>query len=241
MWRGAWTAGALPGSLAGRSFLSAGGALLLLHRPQCIGACADGDAGAAFPLLKVNPGLKLLRCAAFAGAGTAGAHSVAAAGVLVFAASALTAAGGTPARLSVAAGAPAAFLLLSGIALLWEYASAPGGVANVPFLVFVLRAPAQTVAARLVMARWARWLPVFPQPVHPVPELLDALRRARVPEVVGDLAVLIYRYIFILFATVPQHGRRRQPPGLCRAKVRLRTTGRYTAGCWRTVSGGQAL
>ena len=40
----------------------------------------------------------------------------------------------------------------------------------------------------------------------PVPELLDALRRARVPEVVGDLAVLIYRYIFILFATFRSMG-----------------------------------
>ena len=74
---------------------------------------------------------------------------------LFFAASALTAAGGVRPRAYLSLlGAPATFLLLSGIALLWEYASAPGGVANVPFLggYFVLRAPAQT-AARLVMAR----------------------------------------------------------------------------------------
>ena len=77
-------------------------------------------------------------------------------------------------------------------------------MANVPFLggYFVLRAPAQT-AARLVMARalGAVGCLYFLSLSTPVPELLDALRRARVPEVVGDLAVLIYRYIFILFAT----------------------------------------
>ena len=62
--------------------------------------------------------------------------------------------------------------------------------------------PAQT-AARLVMARalGAVGCLYFLSLSTPVPELLDALRRARVPEVVGDLAVLIYRYIFILFAT----------------------------------------
>ncbi|MFR8462368.1 MAG: CbiQ family ECF transporter T component [Ruthenibacterium lactatiformans] len=106
---------------------------------------------------------------------------------------------------------------------------------------FVLRAPAQT-AARLVMARalGAVGCLYFLSLSTPVPELLDALCGARVPEVVGDLAVLICRYIFILFATFTQHaGRRRQPhwamPGRCAACARRAG---YTAGCWRTASGG---
>lgn len=73
----------------------------------------------------------------------------------------------------------------------------------------------------------------------PVPELLDALRRARVPEVVGDLAVLIYRYIFILFATFRSMrdaaASRLGYAGRCAACARRAG---YTAGCWRTASGG---
>ena len=159
--------------------------------------------------LTVNPGLKLWCCAALLALCLL-ARTPWPPLALFFAASALTAAGGVRPRAYLSLlGAPAAFLLLSGIALLWEYASAPGGVANVPFLggYFVLRAPAQT-AARLVMARalGAVGCLYFLSLSTPVPELLDALRRARVPEVVGDLAVLIYRYIFILFATFRSMG-----------------------------------
>ena len=65
----------------------------------------------------------------------------------------------------------------------------------------------------------------------PVPELLDALRRARVPEVVGDLAVLIYRYIFILFATFrSMRDAAASRLGYAGPVRSLRTTGRVYGG-----------
>ncbi|MFQ7002587.1 MAG: cobalt ECF transporter T component CbiQ [Ruthenibacterium lactatiformans] len=193
--------------------------------------------------MTVNPGLKLWCCAALLALCLL-ARTPWPPLALFFAASALTAAGGVRPRAYLSLlGAPAAFLLLSGIALLWEYASAPGGVANVPFLggYFVLRAPAQT-AARLVMARalGAVGCLYFLSLSTPVPELLDALRRARVPEVVGDLAVLIYRYIFILFATFrSMRDAAASRLGYAGPVRSLRTTGRVYGGCWRTASGGR--
>ena len=107
-------------------------------------------------------------------------------------------------------------------------------MANVPFLggYFVLRAPAQT-AARLVMARalGAVGCLYFLSLSTPVPELLDALRRARVPEVVGDLAVLIYRYIFILFAAFrSMRAAAASRLGYAGPVRSLRTTGRVYGG-----------
>lgn len=80
-----------------------------------------------------------------------------------------------------------------------------------------------------------RWAPVgclyFLSLSTPVPELLDALRRARVPEVVGDLAVLIYRYIFILFATFrSMRDAAASRLGYAGPVRSLRTTGRVYGG-----------
>ena len=214
--------------LAGRSFLSAGrraaAAAAAAARPHARRGADGGRAGAAFPLFDGKPGPEALVLRGLAGAVPAGAHPVAAAGV-VFCSVRVNGGGRRT---------PAAFLLLGGIALLWEYASAPGGVANVPFLggYFVLRAPAQT-AARLVMARalGAVGCLYFLSLSTPVPELLDALRRARVPEVVGDLAVLIYRYIFILFATFrSMRDAAASRLGYAGPVRSLRTTGRVYGG-----------
>ncbi len=61
--------------------------------------------------------------------------------------------------------------------------------------------------------------------------MLDALRRARVPEVVGDLAVLIYRYIFILFATFrSMRDAAASRLGYAGPVRSLRTTGRVYGG-----------
>lgn len=154
----AWslTAGALPGPWPAAASLALGGALLLLHGHTHGAALTVDVLARRSRFLTVNPGLKLWCCAALLALCLL-ARTPWPPLALFFAASALTAAGGVRPRAYLSLlGAPATFLLLSGIALLWEYASAPGGVANVPFLggYFVLRAPAQT-AARLVMARWA--------------------------------------------------------------------------------------
>ena len=143
----AWslTAGALPGPWPAAAALALGGALLLLHGHTHGAALTVDVLARRSRFLTVNPGLKLWCCAALLALCLL-ARTPWPPLALFFAASALTAAGGVRPRAYLSLlGAPATFLLLSGIALLWEYASAPGGVANVPFLggYFVLRAPAQ--------------------------------------------------------------------------------------------------
>ena len=99
---------------------------------------------------------------------------------------------------------PAAFLLLGGLTLLWEYGPDPSGILSFHlgqgFL--VLTAAAQKRAG-LVMARalGAVSCLYFLSLSTPVPELLETLRKLKVPEVLLNLAVLIYRYIFILLST----------------------------------------
>ena len=150
----AWslTAGALPGPWPAAASLALGGALLLLHGHTHGAALTVDVLARRSRFLTVNPGLKLWCCAALLALCLL-ARTPWPPLALFFAASALTAAGGVRPRAYLSLlGAPATFLLLSGIALLWEYASAPGGVANVPFLggYFVLRAPAQTAARQAI-------------------------------------------------------------------------------------------
>lgn len=98
---------------------------------------------------------------------------------------------------------PAAFLLLSGLALLWDYARVMDGVAAIPFWNgwLVVTAAAQ-VRARLVMARalGAVSCLYFLSTSTTMPEILSVLRRAHVPSVMTELAVFIYRYIFVLLS-----------------------------------------
>ena len=98
---------------------------------------------------------------------------------------------------------PAAFLLLSGLALLWDYVPVKEGVAAFPLWNgwLVITAEAQ-VRARLVMARalGAVSCLYFLSLSTTMPEILSVLRRAHVPQVMTELAVLIYRYLFLLFA-----------------------------------------
>ena len=124
---------------------------------------------------------------------------------------------------------PAAFLLLSALALLWDYAPTPAGVLHLAFGGgwLVLTAEAQA-AARLVLGRalGALGCLYFLSLSTPVPEIVRVLRRWHVPAVVTELAVLIYRYVFLLLAA---HRDMRAAAasrlgygGLCRS---LRTTG----------------
>ena len=98
---------------------------------------------------------------------------------------------------------PAAFLLLSALALLWSVSSQRLGVLTVPFfgkwLVVTAASQARTalVVARAAGAVSCLYLLSLSTPM---PELLAALRRLRVPGILLDLAVLIYRYIFILLS-----------------------------------------
>lgn len=99
---------------------------------------------------------------------------------------------------------PAVFLLLSGLALLWNFSNRPEGIANFPFFgQYLVLLPAAQANARLVMARalGAVSCLYFMSLSTPMPELLSALRKAHVPGIMVELAVLIYRYIFIMFST----------------------------------------
>ena len=231
----AWSllAGVLPAPWPAVAAFALGGALLLNGRAH--GATLTVDVLARRSrFFAVNPGLKLWGCMALLVLCLL-ARTPWPPLALFLTASVLTVAGGVRPRAYLSLlGAPATFLLLSGIALLWEYASAPAGAASVPFWggYFVLRAPAQA-AARLVLARalGAVGCLYFLSLSTPVPELLRALRRAHMPEVVGDLAVLIYRYIFILLSTV--HSMRDAAAsrlGYSGLRRSLRTTGRVY-GC----------
>lgn len=101
---------------------------------------------------------------------------------------------------------PAVFLLLSALTLLWDfYRELPGdAVLSLPFLGgFLAVVPAAQSLGMVVLSRTLGAVSClyFLSLSTPLPELLQVLRRAHVPAVVVELAVLIYRYIFILFVT----------------------------------------
>lgn len=99
---------------------------------------------------------------------------------------------------------PAVFLLLSGIVLLWEYGPSADGVWNIAFWHGWLSVTVENqVRARLVMARafGAVSCLYFLSLSTPMSELISVARKAHIPSIVLELAVLIYRYIFILLST----------------------------------------
>ena len=101
---------------------------------------------------------------------------------------------------------PAAFLLLSTLTLLWDfYRVLPENeVLSLPFFGGWLSVTkASQSLGRLVLARalGAVSCLYFLSLSTPLPELFWVLRRVHVPEVVLDLCMLIYRYLFILLAT----------------------------------------
>ncbi|OUP03962.1 cobalt ECF transporter T component CbiQ [Anaerofilum sp. An201] len=103
-------------------------------------------------------------------------------------------------------GLPAVFLLLSALTLLWDfYPRLPQEAAvSVPlFGGWLAVVPAAQSLGMLVLSRalGAVSCLYFLSLSTPLPELLEVLRRARIPAVVTELAVLMYRYIFLLLAT----------------------------------------
>ena len=101
---------------------------------------------------------------------------------------------------------PAVFLLLSALTLLWDfYRVLPQqAVVSLPlgggWLAVV---PAAQSVGMVVLSRalGAVSCLYFLSLSTPLPEVLEVLRRARIPAVVTELAVLMYRYIFLLLAT----------------------------------------
>lgn len=97
---------------------------------------------------------------------------------------------------------PLSFLMLSGLALLWEYSPSDKGDLSIFIGIGYLcvtkaaQARAMLVMARALGAVSALYLLSLSTPL---PEIIGVLRRLRCPDVVTELMYLIYRYIFLLF------------------------------------------
>lgn len=128
---------------------------------------------------------------------------------------------------------PAAFLLLSGMALLWSFVPQPGGLIDIPcFGGYLSVLPAAQQATRLVLARalGAVSCLYFLSLSTPMPEIIAVLRQAHVPSVITDLAILIYRYIFLLFDTYHKMRNAAESRlGFCGLRKSLSTTGQLYA------------
>ena len=103
---------------------------------------------------------------------------------------------------------PLAFVLLSAVALLLDFAPSPAGAAvAVPcfgrYLVVTAEAQAETLQILLGAAAAVSWLYALCLST-PLAGLIGALGRLRVPEILIELMYLIYRYIFVLSGTFVQ-------------------------------------
>lgn len=127
--------------------------------------------------------------------------------LFIFLSVATVAAGGIRAREYISLlGLPAVFLLLSALTLLWDfYPQFPQeAVVSLPlFGGWLAVVPTAQSLGMVVLSRalGAVSCLYFLSLSTPLPELLEVLRRARIPAIVIELAVLIYRYIFLLLAT----------------------------------------
>ena len=117
-------------------------------------------------------------------------------------------AGGTPARtLLQLFAAPAAFVLLSGIALLFDFSHTAGSVISIPCFggFLTVTTATQASALRIMMGAAASVSCLYTLCLStPMYELIAALGRAHLPEILIELMYLIYRYIFVLSGTLSQ-------------------------------------
>lgn len=126
---------------------------------------------------------------------------------------------------------PVVFLLLSALTLLWDfYGNVPeNAVFSLPFFGgFLAVVPDAQSLGALVLSRalGAVSCLYLLSLSTPLPEILQVLRRAHVPSVIVELAVLIYRYIFILLATFREmRDSAASRLGYCGLKRSLHTTG----------------
>ena len=103
--------------------------------------------------------------------------------------------------------APAAFVLLSGIALLFDFTHTAGGPVSIPCFGGYLAVTAETQASALRIMLGAAasvsclYALCLSTPMH---ALIAALGRIHLPEILIELMYLIYRYIFVLSGTLTQ-------------------------------------
>ena len=98
---------------------------------------------------------------------------------------------------------PLSFLMMGGVALLFEVTAQSGGILSIPFFGHWLCVTSTTqIRTVLVLSRalGAVSCLYFLSLTTPMSELIGVLRRAKCPNVLIGLMYLIYRYIFILLS-----------------------------------------
>jgi len=98
---------------------------------------------------------------------------------------------------------PVSFLLIGGLALLFEVSPEPSGILNIQAFGFWLSVSGASQArTALIVSRalGAVSCLCLLSVTTPMPDIIGALRRARCPAIIIDLMYLIYRYIFILLS-----------------------------------------
>ena len=96
---------------------------------------------------------------------------------------------------------PLSFLLLSGLALLFEYSLQPAGVLNLPVFqgYFTVSRPAQLRAALVLSRALGAISCLYLLSLSTtMSEIIGVLRRFHTPDIIIELMYLIYRYTFIL-------------------------------------------
>ena len=99
---------------------------------------------------------------------------------------------------------PVAFILLGTVAILFEVSPAPLGLLDIPAGKWYIcvtaagQAKSLSLMGRAFGAVSCLYLLSLSTPVY---QIIGVLRRARIPAVVTELMVLIYRYIFVLLET----------------------------------------
>jgi cobalt/nickel transport system permease protein len=97
---------------------------------------------------------------------------------------------------------PVSFLLISGLALLFDYGSTAAGVINMPVFqgyLFVSMSSQLRAAIVLSKALGALSCLYLLSLSTPMSEIISVLRKVHIPDIIIELMYLIYRYIFVLF------------------------------------------
>jgi len=180
----------------------AGGALAVLGRHSHEGILPADQLARRSRLQCVSPGLKFWTVLALICLCLCGRSVWCGTALTILAAVLITAVGGVHLHdyLHLLA-VPLIFLLLSLLALLWQFGPEAAGVMSFPAFggFFSVTAAAQLrtelLAARVLGAVSCLYLLSLSTTVS---QIIGVLRRARCPDIVAELMYLIYRYIFVL-------------------------------------------
>lgn len=203
--------GQLPAAALAVCSISAAAVLCLLGRGHThtedgmtrIDACAQSSG-----LREVNAGLKLLLFSAVLVAAVAAKHMWVAAVIGCTVCLITVWIGKIPVRVFFSLmTVPAAFVLLSSLALLFDVSAEAAGVLSLPLFgrYLVVTQLSQAAAKHVMVKALAATACLYALSLStPFSELIGVLRKIRVPELVIELMFLIYRYVFVLLRTLSE-------------------------------------